>query len=95
MDGIKILSMSVENFCFLDSLNFMHMRLKNMPKTFDLNARMVITLIFNRLTIKAMWARTPNLNTMGWTLCMTMIEPDFWLGMRSRKTKFFTIRKKC
>jgi len=36
MDGTKILSMSVENFYFLDSLNFMPMSLKNMPKTFDL-----------------------------------------------------------
>ena len=46
MDGAKILSMSVENFYFLDSLNFMPMSLKNMPKSFDLNVRRVITLIF-------------------------------------------------
>jgi len=46
MDGTKILSMSVENFCFLDSLNFMLIILKNTPKAFDLNARRVITLIF-------------------------------------------------
>jgi hypothetical protein len=36
MDGTKILSMSVEKFCFLDSLNIMPMSLKNMPKAFDL-----------------------------------------------------------
>ena len=46
MDCTKILSMSVENFYFLDSLNFMPMSLKNMPKSFDLNVRRVITLIF-------------------------------------------------
>ena len=39
MDGTKILSMSVENFCFLDSLNFMPKRLKNMPKPFDLTSK--------------------------------------------------------
>jgi len=39
MDGTKILSMSVENFCLLDSLNFMPMRLKNMPKAFDLTCK--------------------------------------------------------
>jgi hypothetical protein len=36
MDGTKILSMSVENFQFLDSLNFMPMSLKGVPKSFDL-----------------------------------------------------------
>ena len=36
MDDNKILSMSVEIFYFLDSLNFMPMSLKRMPKSFDL-----------------------------------------------------------
>jgi len=31
--------MSVENFCFLHSLNFMPMGLKNMPKSFDLTCK--------------------------------------------------------
>ena len=35
MDGTKILSMSVENFQFLDSLNFMPMSLKGVPKSSD------------------------------------------------------------
>ena len=35
MGGTNILSMSVENLHFLDSLNFMPMRLKSMPKSFD------------------------------------------------------------
>jgi len=46
MDGTKILSMSVENLCFLDSLNFMPMSLKNMPKSFDLTCKKVYSLIF-------------------------------------------------
>ena len=39
MDGSKILSMVVENFCFLDSLNFLTMCLKIMPKLFDLTCK--------------------------------------------------------
>ena len=36
MDGNKILSMSVENFHFLYSLNFIPTSLKSIHKTFDL-----------------------------------------------------------
>ena len=36
MDGSKILSTSVENLHLLDSLSFMLMSLKSMPKLFDL-----------------------------------------------------------
>jgi G:T-mismatch repair DNA endonuclease (very short patch repair protein) len=39
MDGSKILSMVVENFHFLDSLNFLPMSLKSMPKSFDLTCK--------------------------------------------------------
>ena len=39
IDGTKILSMSVENLYFLDSLNFMTMTLKSMPKSFDLTCK--------------------------------------------------------
>ena len=35
MDGNKILSMFVENLLFLDSLNYLPMSLKSMPKSFD------------------------------------------------------------
>ena len=35
MDGTKILSMTVEHLKFLDSLNFLPMSLKSMPKSFD------------------------------------------------------------
>jgi len=36
MDGSKILSMVVENFHFLDLLNYLPMSLKSMPISFDL-----------------------------------------------------------
>jgi hypothetical protein len=39
MDGTKILSMIVENLHFLDSLNFLPMSLKSMPKSFDLTCK--------------------------------------------------------
>ena len=39
MHSTKNLSMSVENFCFLDSLNFMPMSFKNVPKAFDLTCK--------------------------------------------------------
>jgi hypothetical protein len=39
MDGSEILSMVVENFHFLDSLNFLPMTLKSMPKSFDLTCK--------------------------------------------------------
>jgi hypothetical protein len=36
MDGSKILSMVVDNVQFLDSLNYLPMSLKSMPKSYDL-----------------------------------------------------------
>jgi hypothetical protein len=39
MDGSKILSMVVENFYFLDLLNFLPVSLKSMPKSFDLTCK--------------------------------------------------------
>jgi len=39
MDGSKILSMVVENLHFLDSLNYLPMSLKRMPKSFDLKCK--------------------------------------------------------
>jgi hypothetical protein len=39
MDGTKILSMRVEHFVFVDSLNYLNMPLKSMPKAFDLSCK--------------------------------------------------------
>ena len=39
MDGMRILSMSVEKFYFLDSLNFLATSLYNMTKSFDLTCK--------------------------------------------------------
>ena len=42
MDGSKILSMVVENFHFLDSLHYLPMSLKSMPKSFELTCKSVL-----------------------------------------------------
>jgi len=69
MDGTKILSMSVENIYFLNSLNFMPMSLKGMPKSFDLTCKKGYHPNFlTWLTIWTMWALIRKLNTMGLTL---------------------------
>jgi len=47
MDGSKILSMVVENFHFLDSLNYLLMSLKSMSKSFDLTCRKGTTPTFS------------------------------------------------
>jgi len=39
MDGTKILSVSVEYLKFLNSLNFLPISLKSMPKSFDLTCK--------------------------------------------------------
>jgi hypothetical protein len=39
MDGTKILTMCVENLIFVDSLCFLPMSLKSMPKSFDLTSK--------------------------------------------------------
>jgi hypothetical protein len=94
MDGTKILSMIVENLYFLDSLNFMSMSLKSMPKSFDLNARRGIILTFlTRPTIWNMWALIPNPRSFEQTTVQAMIVPNFWNGMRIKKTKFSAISR--
>ena len=47
MDGTKILSMVVENLQFLDSLNYLPMSLKSMPKSFDLTCKKGYYHFFN------------------------------------------------
>ena len=46
MDVTKILSMIVENLYFLDSINFLPMSLKSMPKSFDLTYKRVLSSLF-------------------------------------------------
>ena len=57
MDGTKVLSMSVENLHFLESLNFMLMSIKSMPKSFGLTCkRGIIPVSLKRIRIWIMWA---------------------------------------
>ena len=73
MEGSKFLSMVVENVSFLDSLNFLPMSLKSMPKSFDLHARRdtILTLLI-WLRIWIMWALIQNPSSMGQTKCKVM-----------------------
>ena len=42
MDGTKILSKIVENLHLLDSLNFLPVNLKSMPKSYDRTCNMIL-----------------------------------------------------
>ena len=94
MDGNKILSMIVENFRFLDSLNFRPMSLKSMPKSFDLTCKKGYYPHFLiRLKIWIMWALILNPSSMGQSICQVISEPSFWNGTGIEKTTFFAISK--
>jgi len=89
MDGSKILCMVVENLHFLDSLNYLPMSLKDMPKSFERNARR--GTIPTSLKVPTMWdmrAHIPKPSSMGQTLCLVMNETYFRIGMRGLKTNF-------
>jgi hypothetical protein len=64
LDGSKIFSMVVENFHILDSLNYLPMRSKSMPKSFDLTCRKGYYAHFNTAS---------NLNYVG-----SQPEPEFY-----------------
>jgi hypothetical protein len=66
MVGTKILRMCVGHLIFVDSLSFLPMSLKSMPKSFDLTCKKghyPHFLILQRIWI--MWALIPTPNTMG------------------------------
>ena len=65
MDGSKILSMVVENLHFMDSLNYLPMSLKSMPKSFDLTCKNVYHSQFFNTAI--------NLDYVG-----SLLEPKFY-----------------
>jgi len=87
MDGIKILSIFVENLHFLDSLKYLPMNIKSMPKSFDLTSKKrYYHQFFNTPTIWIKWALIPNTSTMGQSLFQVMIEPNFRPDIRVQKT---------
>jgi len=64
MDGSKILSMVVDKFHYLDSLNYLPMSLKSIPKSFDLTCKGYYPHFFNTAS---------NLNYVG-----PYPEPEFY-----------------
>ena len=94
MDGTKILSMPVENFYFLDSLNSMPMSLKNMPKAFDLTCKKGYSPHFLKTANNLDYVGPyPEPKYYGAEFMSADDRAQFWHGMRSKKTNFFTIRK--
>ena len=92
MDGSKILSMVVENFHFLDSLNYLPVNLKSMSKSFNLTCKKgYYPHFFNT---------TSNLNYVGpyhepefyGVDCLLMNAPYLCSGMKNRKVSYFRTR---
>ena len=97
MGGTNILSMRVENLNFVDSLNVLPMSLKSMPKSFELTRKKARYTHFSNTDKNLDYVGPhPELNYyVGRTLCLVMSVPNFWTGMRSKKTKFSIIKKNC
>jgi len=92
MDDSKILSMVVENFHFLDSLNYLPVNLKSMSKSFNLTCKKgYYPHFFNT---------TSNLNYVGpyhepefyGVDCLLMNAPYLCSGMKNRKVSYFRTR---
>ena len=96
MDGTKILSISVENLQFLDSLIFMAMNLKSMPKPFDLTfKKSYYPHLFNMAKNLVYVGPYSEPNYYGAVFMSVMSDPRFWHGIRSKTNEFSTIRKNC
>ena len=94
MDGTRIVSMVVENLHFLDSLNYLPMNLKSLPKSLDLTCKKgYYSHFFNRPGIWNTWALIPNPSSVGQTTYQVMSEPSFWKGTGSKRTKCFAMSK--
>jgi len=80
MDGSKILSMVVEKLHFLDSLNYLPMSLKSMPKSFDLTCK--------KGYYHQLYGLSPRTKFYGADIMSVMNELNFRAGMWGLKTKF-------
>jgi len=93
MEGSKIVSMVVENLQFLDSLNYLPMRLKNMPISFDHSCKKgYYRHIFTTAKISITLALIPNPSSMEQNLCLVM---NYIFGLVwGEKGKIFNNREK-
>ena len=95
MDGSKILSMSVENLYFLDSLNFMPMSLKSIPKSFDLTCKKgYYHHFFNTANNLDYVDSYPKPKYYGADF-MSGDDRDQFLAWYENKTKIVTVKKNC
>jgi hypothetical protein len=94
MDGSKILSMKVEGLIFLDSLNFLPMSLKNMPKSFDLSCKKgYYPHFFNTAKNLVYEGRYPEPFYYGADYMSGEERTQFLAWHEEQKVKFSTIRK--
>ena len=95
MDGSKILSMVVENFHFLDSLNYLLMSLKSMPKSFDLTCKKgYYSHIFDTASSLNYVGPYPEPEFYGED-CLLMSAPNLCSGMKNTKVSYFVTRTNC
>jgi len=86
MHGTKILSMIVENLYFLDSLNFLPMSVKSMPKSFDLTSKKgYYPYFFNTADNLDYVGPYPEPKFCGETTCQSRSEHNFWNDMKRKR----------
>jgi len=90
--GSNILSMVVNNLYFLDSLNYLPLSLKGMPKSFNFKWKKgYYHHFFNTANNLDYVGSHSELKFYGQTLCVVMNETYFRPVMRGLKTKFLTV----
>jgi len=96
MDGRKILSMFVENPQFLDSLNYMPMSPKSMPKSFDLTCKKeYYPHFFNTANNFDYVGSHPEPKFYGADVMSGDEQNQFSAWYEGLKTKFLTVGRNC
>jgi len=95
MDGTKILSMSVENFHFLDSLNSMPMNLINITKSFDLTCKKGYYPLFYTANNFDYVGPYSEPKYYGAAFMSVDEQAQFLACFEKIKTKFSTVMKNC
>jgi hypothetical protein len=85
MDGTKILSMRVEHLVFVDSLNYLNMPLKSIPKAFDLSCKKgYFPHFWKTLQNLDYVGPYPDVKYYGADYMSEGERPNFWNGIRSK-----------
>jgi hypothetical protein len=95
MDGTKILSLSVENFYFLDALNFMPMSLRSMPNHLTSMQKRLLLSFFNTANNLDYVGPYPEPKYYGADFMPGDERAQFLAWYEEQKANFFTVRKNC